>query len=621
MRRDNASPESSGHLEKAGSMLGSLRQLFSYVSTRRRWQLAGLTLLMVLGAAAEMITLGAVVPVLALLADPDAVSRYPTLQKLPGAAGADRAALLLVTTIFFAVVALAAAGVRMLLFWVSYRFTFGVGADIGGEVYRRTLHRPYSWHVARNSSEVLAAIEKVNSVTNSIIVQVVQGGVALLIAIAILLMLLAIDARTAVLAGAGFALLYGLTTTLSRRRLRRNAQVIAANRTHRVRSVQEGLGGIRDVLLEGTQPLYHRRFAEFDNQMRRAQAGNAFIGASPRVLMEAAGVVFIMALAYASSSQQGGLANAIPVLGALALGAQKLLPQMQQVYHAWSAITGNRGELDDVLALLHAPVPLEHDVASMSGATAPAVRGTHPLIALRQVSFRYQTAGPDVLRSIELEIPRGMRIGIVGTTGSGKSTLIDLVMGLLQPTEGHIEIDGQALHARNMRAWQRRIAHVPQSIYLIDASIAENIALGTPLERIDWKRVEDAARKAQLGEFLAALPSGYQTQVGERGVRLSGGQRQRIGLARALYKQADVLVLDEATSALDNPTEREVITALDELRGDKTVLMIAHRLSTIQDCDQIVVISNGAVAGCGSWNALIAENPVFQAIACMGEAA
>lgn len=601
---------------EGGSLLASLRKLFAHVSRRRRWQLAGLMVLMVLGVAAEMATLGAVAPFLALLTDPGAFDAYPALRDLVGGAGLGSGMLPRAAAIFAAVVVVAAA-LRTVLFWASYRLTFAIGADIGGEVYRRTLYRPYSWHVARNSSEIVAAIEKVSSITNNVIVQVVQGSVALLIATAILVTLLWIDAGTAIVAGAVFSVLYGLTSWLGRPALRRNARVIAANRTGRVRSVQEGLGGVRDVLLDGTQPVYHRRFAKVDQEMRRAQASNAFIGASPRVLMEAAGVVLIMVLAYSLSSRQGGLAQAVPVLGALALGAQKLLPQMQQVYHAWSLITGSRNELEDVLALLEGPSPEQANESGSDSLDTPAPGA--PLIALRGVSFRYQPDAPQVLQSIQLEIPRGIRIGIVGTTGSGKSTLIDLIMGLLQPCEGRIEIDGQPLHAGNLRSWQARIAHVPQAIHLIDASIAENIALGTAPNRIDLERLEQAARTAQLDEFVAALPEGFQTTVGERGVRLSGGQRQRIGLARALYKRADVLVLDEATSALDNQTEQDVMAALDRVHGDRTVLMIAHRLSTIQNCDRIIVVSNGAIAGCGSWNALVADNPVFQGIARIDE--
>lgn len=608
-----------GTRPRQASVIYSLRRLFSHVPRRRRWQLGGLVLLMLAGAAAEMATLGAVVPFLAMLADPDGAASHPLLETFGGLrAGRDAPALLLVAAAFFATVALVAAAVRMMLFWASYRFTFGLGADIGGEVYRRTLYRPYTWHVARNSSESVAAIEKVNSVTNSVIVQIVQGGVAFLIAAAVLSTLLYLDFRTAVAAGTCFALLYGLTTIISRQRLRRNALLIASNRTNRVRAVQEGLGGIRDVLLDGTQPIYHKRFAAFDNEMRRAQAGNAFIGASPRVIMESAGVILIMALAYALSTRQGGLAHAIPVLGALALGAQKLLPQMQQIYYAWSAITGNRRELDDVLDLLEAPLAPQYAVAAVSASDLRPQPGK-PLIALRGVSFRYHADGPEILRAIELEIPRGRRIGIVGTTGSGKSTMIDLIMGLLPPSQGRIEIEGQPLELRNLRTWQERIAHVPQSIFLVDASIAENIALGTPSPEIDWPRLEEAARTAQLDEFIAILPDGFRTAVGERGVRLSGGQRQRIGIARALYKRADVLVLDEATSALDNQTEQDVMGALEQLHGERTILTIAHRLSTIQRCDEIVVVSQGTIVGCGSWDTLIAGNTAFQGIACLDD--
>jgi ABC-type multidrug transport system fused ATPase/permease subunit len=326
--------------------------------------------------------------------------------------------------------------------------------------------------------------------------------------------------------------------------------------------------------------------------------------------------VLIVVLAYALSREQGGLAQAIPILGALALGAQKLLPQMQQVYFAWTAITGNRGELDDVVALLEAPIAPEY-----ADAWEPAPLLPQPgqlLIALHRVSFRYHPTSPEVLRSIDLEIPRGMRVGIVGTTGSGKSTLIDIIMGLLPPSRGRVDVEGQPLTPQNLRSWQARIAHVPQAIYLTDATIAQNVALGSGTERIDWPRLEEAIRQAQLADFIDTLPEGLQTRVGERGVRLSGGQRQRIGLARALYKKADILVLDEATSALDSPTEQRVIASLESLAEAKTIFMVAHRLSTIQNSDRILVLDHGQIIGFDTWEALMATSAVFRHIASIG---
>lgn len=606
------------------TLTASLIRLFAHVPKRRRKQLAGLIVLMLVGAIAEMATLGAVVPFLALLADPSVGYSYPLLQNLFATPNELAGNALLAAAFIFVMVAIIAAAVRILLAYASYRFTYGLGADIGGEVYKRTLYQPYSWHVSRNTSEILAGIQKVNAVTGGVIMQLVQGAVAFVIALAIVAMLMAIDLLTAFIAAVGFSTLYGLTTLVSRQRLRNNSKLIAQNETRRIQAVQEGLGGIRDVLLDGTQPVYHRRFTVFDHAMRRAQATNAFIGASPRYFIEATGMVLIVALAYWLSGRQGGLLGAIPVLGALAIGAQKLLPQMQLAYFAWSSISGNRKQLDDVLQLLERPIPAEYltqsapvmprrpldgtaaqpanaiiaqrsqqnVIASPEGAWQSSIP---PIIALRNVSFRYKSDSPDILKKINLEIPKGARIGIIGKTGSGKSTLVDLIMGLLDPTEGEIEINGQLLTTSNRRAWQSRIAHVPQAIFLADSSIAENIALGIPSTKIDMERVKDAARKAQLADFIETLPQQYQTVVGERGVRLSGGQRQRIGLARALYKQADILVLDEATSALDNATEVAAMEAIEGLCDELTILIIAHRVSTLNNCYWLIEMSNGQI--------------------------
>jgi ABC-type multidrug transport system fused ATPase/permease subunit len=385
--------------------------------------------------------------------------------------------------------------------------------------------------------------------------------------------------------------------------------VITRNETKRLQAVQEGLGGIRDVLLDATQEIYHYRFTVLDYAMRRAQSANAMIGEAPRIIVEAAGTVLLVALAYALGHHHGGLAGALPVLGALALGAQKLLPQMQAAYRTWSYVNSSRGQLHDVLELLDAPIPQEYATRRRRPALSVVDTG-QPLIALREVGFRYNADAdaPNVLNGVTLEISRGARIGVVGATGSGKSTLIDLIMALLPPSAGRIEIDGETLTAENRLDWQARIAHVPQTIFLSDTSIAENIALGIPIEEIDLERVGLAARQAQLASFIETLPEGYQTTVGERGVRLSGGQRQRIGLARALYKQTDVLVLDEATSALDDATESDVMDAIRQLHDKMTVLIIAHRISTLRNCDWIIQLGSDGQARQVRYEALSQPN-------------
>jgi ATP-binding cassette, subfamily B, bacterial PglK len=580
--------------------LHNLRRLLAHFSATRRWQLLGLFALMFLGSVAELATLGAVLPFLALLADPTVASKYPLLQKLFFALGWRSGNILVPATILFSLIAVGAAVVRMFLFWYIFRFTLNVSVDLSRELYRIILYQPYSFHVSRNTSEIIAGLTKVQAVASNVIGPLAQGLVATLIALAIVSALVRIDPITATIAGIGFTLIYLVVTFIARHQLRENSKVIADAEAQRIQAVQEGLGGIRDVLIDGAQTVYVTRFWKTAASQSRAQSANQFIAGAPRYMIESLGMVLIASIAYWLSSHEGGLSAAIPMLGALAVGAQKLMPLMQQIYFSWAALSGNRNSLADAVALLDQPIPEEYSEPSSTD-PLPFQRS----ITLCNLTFRYRQDGPEVIRQLNLKITRGSRVGFVGKTGSGKSTVIDLIMGLLEPTGGNIEIDGRALTSARQRAWRARIAHVPQSIYMADASIAENIAFGlNPLD-IDHQRVREAARKAQLSEFIETLPSGYGTLVGERGVRLSGGQRQRIGLARALYKPAEVLFLDEATSALDNATEQSVMQSIDALGREVTVVMIAHRLSTLQSCDRIFELRHGSLFREGNYEEII----------------
>jgi ABC-type multidrug transport system fused ATPase/permease subunit len=367
-----------------------------------------------------------------------------------------------------------------------------------------------------------------------------------------------------------------------------------------VKTVQEGLGGIRDVLIDQAQPVYLDKFRRIESVLRDAQAVNIFIGAAPRFVIEACGMVLIAGLALMLSSGTGGLFTALPVLGALALGAQRLLPLLQVIYNGWTQIAGNRQALFDVLDILDLPLNVRH-VASDRITPLPFERK----ISLNNITFRYGKESAPVLNAVNLTIKKGDRIGVIGKTGSGKSTIMDLVMGLLEPTSGEICVDGELLSEKNIVGWQVQIAHVPQAIYLADTTIAENIAFGIPQDEIDWERLRKAAQRAELKEFIETLPESFLTVVGERGIRLSGGQRQRIGIARALYKQASVLVFDEATSALDNETEAAVMEAIGKLQSDLTILIIAHRLSTVSMCDKIFKLEDGHIVAGGSLEAVV----------------
>ena len=579
-----------------------LTRLWRHTSPRRRGQFVLLLALMILASFAEILSIAAVLPFLAILTDPARVFAYPSAQPLIQALALTKPnQLLLPLTFAFGVAAFAAGAMRLMLLWASVRLSYAAGADLSISIYRRTLYQPYAIHVSRNSSEIISGISGKSGTTISIInmtLNLIGSGVML---VAILVALLSVEPSIAIAAFGGFGLIYALIIRLTRSRQLANSQVSARESTNVIKSLQEGLGGIRDVLIDGSQDAYCQIYRNADQPLRHAQGNSSFISQSPRYVMEAFGMLLIAALAYSLAQQSDGVSKAIPVLGALALGAQRLLPVLQQAYMAWSNIQAGQAALQDTLDLLDQPLP---NYADQSPVERLPFRQQ---ISLNHLSFCYNPHTPWILEDINLKIAKGSRVGFIGVTGSGKSTLIDIVMCLLEPTKGTIAIDGQCINPANYRAWQTHIAHVPQAIFLADSSIAENIAFGVPKDLIDQSRVRKVAHQAQIGDIIETWPKQYQTFVGERGIRLSGGQRQRIGIARALYKQADVIILDEATSALDSETEQTVMQAIEGLSKDLTLLIIAHRLSTLKHCTQIVELGKGVIKRVGNYQDIVAH--------------
>jgi ATP-binding cassette, subfamily B, bacterial PglK len=583
------------------SIVQLLDRLWHHISPRRRRQFWLLLALMLLASFAEIISIGAVLPLLGVLTAPERIFEHGATQSIIKTLGLTQPEqLLLPLTIAFGATALIAGAMRLLLLWASTRLSFATGADLGISIYRRTLYQPYAVHCARNSSEVISGISgKANSVIYSIILPVLTLISSSVMLIVILIALLSVEPTIAMAAFGGFGLIYTFIIRLTRKQLLSDSQCMARESVQVVKSLQEGLGGIRDVLIDGSQATYCQIYRNADLPLRRSQGNSAFIGASPRYAMEALGMLLIASLAYTLALQPNGIAKAIPILGALALGAQRLLPVLQMAYGSWTGIQSGQAALEDTLSLLDQPMP---DYADLP--TAQPLPFKHN-ISLKQLAFCYSSQTPNVLNDINLTISKGGRVGFIGTTGSGKSTLLDIVMGLLQPTDGTLEIDGQLVTPKNNRAWQTHIAHVPQAIFLADSTIEENIAFGVPKKQIDVQRVMQAAQQAQIADSIESWPKQYQTFVGERGIRLSGGQRQRIGIARALYKQADVIIFDEATSALDSETEQAVMQAIEGLSDDLTLLIIAHRLTTLKNCTQIVELAEGNIKRIGSYQDVV----------------
>lgn len=582
-------------------MIESLFRLWTHLSRRRRLQFVLLLLLMILTSFAEVFSIGAVLPFLGVLAEPEKGFHHPIAQPLIQMLGiTDAGQLLLPLTVIFAVAALMAGAMRLVLLWSQTRFSSAIGTDCSLSIFRRTLYQPYAVHVARNSSEIVAAI---SNKTTIVVYQTLLPFLVILsscfILAAIMLVLIYIEPTVALSAFAGFGIIYAIVIALTKKRMFAYGERVNQEQNNVIKALQEGLSGVRDILIDGTQATFCEFYRRADYSLRRAQANMLIIGNSPRFGVEAMGMVLITALAFSLAGRQHGIAGVVPVLGALALGAQRLLPALQQAYSSWTAIRGSRATLLDVLGLLDQPLPPYADEP------LPSPILFQQSITLSQVAFRYADQSPWILRDLSIKLPKSGRIGFIGATGSGKSTLLDVIMGLLPPTEGSLVIDGVAITSANHRTWQAHIAHVPQAIFLADTTIAENIAFGVHQDQIDHDRVRQAAQKAQIAQTIESWEHQYNTLVGERGIRLSGGQRQRIGIARALYKQADVIVFDEATSALDSDTERAVMEAIENLGEELTVIIVAHRLSTLKNCTQVIELESGRIKRSGTYQEIV----------------
>jgi ATP-binding cassette subfamily B protein len=583
------------------SIFRAISRVYWHLTPRRRRQVIILGILIVVSSFVEAISISAILPFLAALTDPETLSNMkyikPVLVFLNIVSTME---LRFAFTLLFLVLILVSGLFRIIFFWAQSRLSMAIGVDFSVQVYENTLHEAYGELIKRNSSEILAGAQKAKDLVGSIIQPALTLISSIFMLVVVLVTLFAIEPVVAITGALGFGGLYAFVTSISKRSLKQNSCVYAVELERVNKAIQE-VGGIRDIIIDGTQDTFSKIYRGALTRMQYAAAGNLLLSQLPRFVIEMLGMLLLVGITFMMIGREGGFTAAIPALGAVALGAQRLLPVLQQAYAAFVTIRGGLSSTTDALNLL-----------DRTNSQAKKANQINPLcfnkvLRLENLSFRYQPNTRLVLRDISLEIKHGDRVGLIGATGSGKSTLIDLIIGLLNPTEGHIYIDGVKLCQTNIRNWHSKISHVPQSIYLADTTIAENIAFGVEKCDIDMARVRDAARVAQLSQTIESFPRGYQTFVGERGIRLSGGQRQRIGLARAIYKRSKVLILDEATSALDNETEINVMDAIERLAQNTTIIMVAHRLSTLKCCNHVFELKDGEIFWDGTYRNLEAK--------------
>lgn len=590
------------------STIEKLLNLLTPSERKRAYLLLGMILTM---ALLDMIGVASIMPFMAVSATPELVATNTILNAAYTKLGfTDPQQFLFALGTLMFVLLVVSLAFKALTVYAQMRFTLMREYSIGRRLVEGYLHQPYSWFLSRHSADLGKTIlSEVGTVIGSGLTPAMnlisQGAVA----IALLTLLVLLDPRLAVTVGFTLAAAYALVFKTTRGILNRmGTERVTANQA-RFTVVSEAFGASKEVKVGGLEQTYTNRFSDPARTYARNQTKAIMISQLPRYALEAIAFGGMLLVVLYLMAQSGSFASALPIIALYAFAGYRLMPALQQIYVAITQLRFVGPAVDALHADLMSlqPVDLNH--------SQDAITLKHAIV-LNQIEYRYPNGSQPALKNLSLTIPAKSTVSLVGTTGSGKTTTVDLILGLLEAQEGTLEVDGQVITGHNRRAWQRAIGYVPQQIYLADDTVASNIAFGIQAKDIDQAAVERAAKIANLHEFVAnELPHQYQTTVGERGVRLSGGQRQRIGIARALYHKPQLLILDEATSSLDNLTEQAVMEAVNKLGHDITIILIAHRLSTVRQCDQIFLLAGGEVKASGTYDELTASSRQFRAMA------
>lgn len=594
-------------------MLEQFRKLFSILKADERRAFLVLVATMVLVAFAEILGLSVFMVLLAILAQPEQIAENEWLSR--AYEWLNPSSLLnfqLTLSLAAAAAILGGLALKALSTHMTNTFAAYTGHNLSSRMLRAYLNQPYSWSLGRNATDTGRTIlGECETLVQSVAKPALEILASCLLAISIMGFLLTVDPVIALVSFVILAGGYSSVYLLAREKLKSYGAIILEARKKRFRVTMEATNGLKDVKLAGLEDVYT---AEFDApSLRRVRhlIKSQILTVFPRFVLE--GLTFLLLLAIVlvlMVRNDGDLLAAIPTLGIFAFSVMRILPALQKVYYGFATLRTGIAIIDDIYA--------DYMLLAVDKRKPDPIDRTSRLelrekLQFNTISFSYPNAEKTALSELSTQIEAHSVIGIVGSTGAGKTTFVDILLGLLSPDTGEILVDGTEITGENLRAWQNSIGYVPQQIFLTDDTVASNIAFGVPVDDVDMAAVERAAKTAALHDFiLKELPEGYETPIGDRGVRLSGGQRQRVGIARALYHNPSLLILDEATSALDNITERAVISAVRELQHDKTIIMIAHRLSTIEDCDKILLFDSGRIATTGTFGELAANNVLFQ---------
>jgi len=593
-------------------MRQTFRNLYDLLEPRERRRALLLLVIILIMGMMEIAGVASIMPFVAVLADPSVVETNRYLAAVYDGLGfSSTRGFLIFLGIFVLFAVVGSTAFKALTSWAVLRFTAMRNYTLSRRLFEGYLNQPYSWFLGRHSADLgKNMLQEVTNVVNGALLpalQLVSQGVVILFLVT---MLVIVDVWLALTVSVVLGGAYGLIYWKARRYLGQIGEDRVRANSERFRVSSEALGGIKDVKVLGLEEVFLHRFEKPSLRLAKHTAAHKMIEQLPQHALQAIAVVGILIIVQYQLVLRGDFAQSLPLIALYAVAGHRLLPALQQVYASTSQLRFAAPLLNAVHRDITETLP---QPPKSSGGSSERLRPVRHNLELRGVCYRYPNATSRALESVNLTIAARTTVGFVGRTGAGKTTVVDVILGLLKPEEGELLVDGRPITEENRRAWQRCVGYVPQQIFLIDDTIARNVAFGVPPERIDFEAVERASRLANMHSFVTEeLECGYATVIGERGVRLSGGQRQRIGIARALYRDPDVIIMDEATSALDNITERAVMDAVCNLGHQKTIVLIAHRLTTVTRSDQIFLFEGGRITDSGTYDQLVSGNDHFR---------
>ena len=571
------------------NLFHNILSLYNWLSKKRKNQFFLIIFFSIIVSILEMIAIGSVVPFVSSILSSDSSFGLKFIQFLKSFLTVNnKEELIIILALVFVLFSIITGFCRSILIYAVSRYSNIILAEMATSIYSQKLNEPFLRFISNSSDKLISLISsklfQVYDLINGILLIITST----ILFISIMAILLFIDFQLTMISLIIFGTLYLLVVLSFRRMIMKNSRTISQNQTLMVKSLQEGIGSIRDIILDSNQEIYIKSFSKLVFERGIKVAINDVVAQSPRFLLETVGIILISTFLFFSGSKNGVLAL-FPVLSALALGAQKIMPLMNTVYVNYSTVVSNSHQLNEAVKILK---EMKKDLFKTSKKEDLLFEKK---IVLKDVYFQYNDNSPLILKGINFEILKGSKIGIIGKTGRGKSTLLDIIMSLLNPTSGYIFIDDKLLKNENLQAWRKKITHVPQDIFLINGTILENVTLTLKKDDIDIKKVIRSLEISGILDLIETLPNKLDEVIGERGVKLSGGQKQRIGIARALYRKSDLIILDEATNALDLYTEKKIIDQIINNYKHKTILMVSHRIDTLKNCDKVFKLENNNI--------------------------